>query len=98
MSDAKNLSKNEIVIRMFVNAYTEDEIANVTGHSIEQVQQQLSYFQTGEITRSFDIASNMLRKGFEKEVISEITELEVKLINELRHEMIRRGDFPEERK
>ena len=98
MSDARNLSKNEIVIRMFVNSYTEDEISKVTGFSIEQVQQQLSYFQSGEITRSFDIASNMLRKGFEKEVISEITELEINSINELRHEMIRRGDLPKQRK
>jgi hypothetical protein len=86
-------SKQEIVVRMYVQSFDNETIANATGLSINQVNEQILHVKSGELIRSFEIASNMIHTGFDLDFVANVTGIQKSAVEELKKEMIEKGDI-----
>jgi hypothetical protein len=85
-------SKQEVVARMYVQSYDNENIASVTGLSLNQVNEQIFHIKSGELLKSFDIASKMIINGLDIDLVANITGLQKGVVEELKKEMIEKGD------
>lgn len=86
-------SKQEIVVRMYVQSYDNEAIATATGLTLGQVNDQILHIKSGELLKSFEIASKMIISGLDLDLIATATDLQKGVIEELRKEMIEKGDI-----
>lgn len=88
-------SKQEIVVRMYVQSYDNETIANVTGLALNQVKEQIFHLKSGELIKSLEIASNMIIAGLDLDLVAKVTGLQQSAVEELKKEMIEKGDITE---
>lgn len=86
-------SKQEIVVRMYIRSFDNETIANATGLTFNQVNEQILHVKSGELIKSFEIASNMIITGLDLDVVAKVTGLEKSAVEELKKEMIEKGDI-----
>ncbi|MCM3390249.1 DUF1670 domain-containing protein [Ureibacillus chungkukjangi] len=86
-------SKKEIVVRMYVQSYDNETIKNATGLTLEQVNEQILHVKSGELIKSFEIASKMIVAGMKIDQVATLTGLQKSVVEELRKEMIEKGEF-----
>jgi hypothetical protein len=86
-------SKQEIVVRMYVQSFDNETIANTTGLTLNQVNEQILHVKSGELIKSFEIASNMIIAGLDLDLVANVTGLQKSAVEELKKEMIEKGDI-----
>jgi ATP-dependent DNA ligase len=86
-------SKQEIVVRMYVQSFDNETIANATGLTLNQVNEQILHVKSGELLKSFEIASKMIVTCWDLDLVANLTGLQNSVVEELKKEMIEKGDI-----